>query len=118
MNKRLIYCLANSDFQKIHPLSLSLLAGSIDVDKERGRSGTSATIASTASSSYASGNRVKPLLESFVDPAAEGQIVEMAHFTAGGQNLLSYVTTKGRLCGLDLRSNETVWRLTNNPKFG
>jgi WD40 repeat protein len=92
----------------------------IDVDKERRRSGTSATIASTASSSSssASGNRVKPLLESFVDPAAEGQVVEMAHFTAGGQNLLSYVTTKGRLCGLDLRSNETVWRLTNNPKFG
>ena len=85
------------------------------MDKERQRSGTSATIASTTSSGS---NRVKPLLESFVDPATDGQVVEMAHFTAGGQNLLCYVTTKGRLCGLDLRSNETVWRLINNPKFG
>lgn len=93
------------------------LVCSIDVDKEKRRSGTNVTIASTTSSSSGN-NRVKPLLESFVDPTADGQVVEMAHFTAGGQNVLCYVTTKGRLCGLDLRSNETVWRLTNNPKFG
>ena len=86
------------------------------MDKERIRSGTAATITSITSAS--SGNRVKPLLESFVDPAVDGQMVEMTPFTAGGQSVLCYVTTKGRLCGLDLRSNETAWRLTNNPKFG
>ena len=53
-----------------------------------------------------------------MDPNENGLVVDMAHFTAGGQNVLCYVTTKGWLCGLDLRSNDTVWSLTNNPKFG
>lgn len=87
----------------------------VDIDKERKRAGTTATITSITSSSN---NRVKPLLENYVEPSVDGQVVDMAHFTAGGQNVLCYVTTKGKLCGLDLRSNETIWRLTNNPKFG
>lgn len=82
----------------------------VDIDKDKKRAGTSSTLTSN--------NRVKPLLESYVDPNDTGVVVDMAHFTAGGQNVLCYVTGKGRLCALDLRSNNTVWSLTNNPKFG
>lgn len=82
----------------------------VDIDKEKKRANTLSTLSSN--------NRVNPLLESYVDPNDTGVVVDMAHFTAGGQNVLSYVTTKGRLCGLDLRSNDTIWSLTNNPKFG
>ena len=85
----------------------------MDIDRDRKRSGTTTTITSITSTS-----RAWPLLESHVEPSTEGQVVDMAHFTAGGQNVLCYVTTKGRLCGLDLRSNETTWKLNNNPKFG
>lgn len=60
----------------------------------------------------------KLLLESTIDPYQHGTIVDMAHFTAGGQNVICYATTRGKLCGLDLRSNETVWELSNNAKFG
>ena len=105
-----------SDIKIISTISEIFCLNSVDVEREKKRSGTTATIVSTTLS--ASGNRVKPLLEGFVDPTVDGHVVEMAHFTAGGQNVLCYVTTRGRLCGLDLRSNETVWRLTNSPKFG
>ena len=88
----------------------------MDIDKEKKRSATSASTLSTISNT--SGGRVKPLQESYVDPSENGLVIDMAHFTAGGQNVLCYATTKGRLCGLDLRSNDTVWSLTNNPKFG
>ena len=88
----------------------------VDIDKEKKRSATSASTLSTISNT--SGGRVKPLQESYVDPSENGLVIDMAHFTAGGQNVLCYATTKGRLCGLDLRSNDTVWSLTNNPKFG
>ena len=58
------------------------------------------------------------LVESLVDPYERGAIVDMANFTAGGQNVICYCTTRGKLCGLDLRSNNTVWELSNNAKFG
>ena len=58
------------------------------------------------------------LFESLIDPYERGTIVDMANFTAGGQNVLCYCTTRGKLCGLDLRSNNTVWELSNNAKFG
>ena len=92
---------------------------SVDIDRERKRTATSSTITSiTTTISTGSSSRVKSLLESYVDPRENGVVVDMAHFTAGGQAVLCYATTKGRLCGLDLRSNDTVWSLTNNPKFG
>lgn len=58
------------------------------------------------------------LFESLIDPYEHGTIVDMANFTAGGQSVLCYCTTRGKLCGLDLRSNNTVWDLSNNAKFG
>ncbi len=67
----------------------------------------------------AAGNaRRQLLLESTVDAAQYGTIVDMAQFTAGGQNVICFATTRGKLCGLDLRSNEIAWELTNNAKFG
>ena len=42
----------------------------------------------------------------------------MASFTAGGQDVICFATTGGKLCGLDLRSNEMVWELTNEAKYG
>ena len=92
---------------------------SVDIDRERKRAATSSTISSiTTTTSSSSSSRIKSLLESYVDPRENGVVVDMAHLTAGGQAVLCYATTKGRLCGLDLRSNGTTWSLTNNPKFG
>ena len=91
---------------------------SVDIDRERKRAATSSTISSITTTASISSSRVKSLLESYVDPRENGVVVDMAHLTAGGQAVLCYATTKGRLCGLDLRSNDTVWSLTNNPKFG
>ena len=42
----------------------------------------------------------------------------MASFTAGGQDVICFATSRGKLCGLDLRSNEMVWELTNEAKYG
>lgn len=58
------------------------------------------------------------LFESLVDISECGTIVDMAHFSAGGQNTICYATTKGKLCGWDFRSNRTVWELTNSAKHG
>ena len=58
------------------------------------------------------------LMDLKVDPASYGTIVEMASFTAGGQDVICFATTRGKLCGLDLRSNQIVWKLTNEAKYG
>lgn len=63
-------------------------------------------------------NRRQLLLDSRVDPANYGTVVEMASFTAGGQDVICFATTRGKLCGLDLRSNRMVWELTNEAKYG
>ncbi len=47
-----------------------------------------------------------------------GHVVDMATFTAGGQNVVCLATSTGKLCGLDLRTNMLAWDLTNNSKFG
>ncbi len=65
-----------------------------------------------------SGARRQLLLESTVDTHKYGTIVDMAQFTAGGQNVICLATTRGKLCGLDLRCNDIAWELTNNAKFG
>lgn len=62
--------------------------------------------------------RKQLLLDSRVDPANYGTIVEMASFTAGGQDVICFATTRGKLCGLDLRLNQMVWELTNEAKYG
>ena len=38
--------------------------------------------------------------------------------TCAGQNVLAFVTTKGYLCGLDLRIPNLVWDLENDPRHG
>ena len=38
--------------------------------------------------------------------------------TCGGQSVLVFVTTKGHLCGLDLRIPNLVWDLENDPRHG
>lgn len=48
----------------------------------------------------------------------QGSVVEMSEMTSGGQNVLAFVTTKGHLCGLDLRARELAWNLENDPKYG
>ena len=62
--------------------------------------------------------RKQLLLDSRMDPARYGTVVEMASFTAGGQDVICFATTGGKLCGLDLRSNQMVWELTNEAKYG
>ena len=62
--------------------------------------------------------RKQLLLDTRVDPANYGTVVEMASFTAGGQDVVCFTTTRGKLCGLDLRSNQMVWELTNEAKYG
>ena len=82
----------------------------MDIDREKRKL--------TATSSTGSTTRAKPLLENYVDSQVNGTVMDMAQLTAGGQNVLCYVTTRGKLYGLDLRSNDTVWSLTNSAKFG
>ena len=38
--------------------------------------------------------------------------------TCRGQNVLAFVTTKGHLCGLDLRIPNLAWDLENDPRHG
>ena len=45
-------------------------------------------------------------------------MVEMSEMTCGGQNVLAFVTTKGHLCGLDLRIPNLAWDLENDPRHG
>ena len=48
----------------------------------------------------------------------QGSVVEMSEMTCGGQNVLAFVTTKGHLCGLDLRIPNLAWDLENDPRHG
>ena len=52
-----------------------------------------------------------------LDPKEQGSIVEINEISSGGQNVISFVTTKGKLCGLDLRMQELAWDLKNDPKY-
>ncbi len=53
-----------------------------------------------------------------LDLNKHGSVVDMSEVTSGGQNILAFVTSGGRLCGLDLRSKELAWDLENDPKYG
>ena len=35
-----------------------------------------------------------------------GSVVDMNEVTTGGQNILAFVTSRGHICGLDLRAKE------------
>lgn len=58
------------------------------------------------------------ILETSVDSAENGDVVDMATFSAGGDEVICYATSMGKLCGLDLRANRPAWELTNSAKFG
>ena len=45
-------------------------------------------------------------------------MVEMATFSTGGEELVCYATSMGKLAGLDLRSGKPAWELSNSSKFG
>ena len=47
-----------------------------------------------------------------------GSVVDMSEVTTGGQNILAFVTSRGHVCGLDLRAKELAWDLENDPKYG
>ncbi|XP_069112623.1 phosphoinositide 3-kinase regulatory subunit 4-like isoform X1 [Argopecten irradians] len=47
-----------------------------------------------------------------------GQVVDITHFDTGAQSVLAYATVNGYLIGRDLRCNEEVWKLKNDPKTG
>lgn len=53
-----------------------------------------------------------------VDSVKYGRVVDISTFSTGGQELICYATSMGKLCGLDLRSSTAAWELTNNAKFG
>jgi hypothetical protein len=63
-------------------------------------------------------NRRQLVLETTVDPAENGEVVDMATFSAGGDEVLCYATSMGKLCCLDLRSSRPAWELSNPAKFG
>ena len=64
-------------------------------------------------------HRTQTLRNQFsLDPVTHGTVVDLAQFASGGQNILCLATTRGKLCGLDLRTNKEAWDLTNNGRFG
>ncbi|XP_019859703.1 PREDICTED: phosphoinositide 3-kinase regulatory subunit 4-like [Amphimedon queenslandica] len=62
--------------------------------------------------------KAKDVLRWELDPSLHGSVVEMTEMTCGGQNVLAFVTTKGHLCGLDLRTPNLAWDLENDPRHG
>ena len=63
-------------------------------------------------------NKRQLVLNEMVDTSEYGRVVDMSTFTTGGQELICYATSMGKLCGLDLRSCSAAWELTNDAKFG
>ncbi len=64
------------------------------------------------------GNKRQLVLETSVDPAEHGMVVDMSTFSTGGEEVLCYATSMGKLAGLDLRSGKPAWELSNSAKFG
>ena len=62
--------------------------------------------------------KAKDVFKWELDPYLHGSIVEMSEMTCGGQNVLAFITTKGHLCGLDLRTPNLAWDLENDPRHG
>ncbi|XP_012944552.1 phosphoinositide 3-kinase regulatory subunit 4 [Aplysia californica] len=53
-----------------------------------------------------------------VDHDTYGQIMDMAHFDAGAQSVLTYATVSGHMFGWDLRAPGPAWTLRNDPRDG
>ena len=62
--------------------------------------------------------KLKNVFNYQLDLNKQGSVVDMSEVTSGGQNILAFVTSRGRLCGLDLRSRQLAWDLENDPKYG
>ena len=62
--------------------------------------------------------KLKSYLQYNLDYSQYGSVVDITEITTGGQNVLVFVTTKGKLCGLDLRTKDLAWELNNDPKYG
>ena len=39
-------------------------------------------------------------------------------YLLGSQSVLTYATSHGLICGLDLRSSKLAWKLENDPSHG
>lgn len=63
-------------------------------------------------------NKRQLVMETSVDPVEHGTVVEMATFSTGGEELVCYATSMGKLAALDLRSGKLAWELSNSSKFG
>ncbi|RHZ45574.1 hypothetical protein Glove_669g16 [Diversispora epigaea] len=44
--------------------------------------------------------------------------VAMEHYDTGTESILLYATSKGNICGLDLRSMQVIWKFTNPRSHG
>ena len=64
------------------------------------------------------GSKRQLVLETRVDPTEQGTVVDMSTFSTGGEEVLCYSTSMGKLAGLDLRSGKLAWELSNSAKFG
>ena len=58
------------------------------------------------------------VFETTLDPSENGTVVDMSTFSIGGDEVICYSTTMGKLSGLDLRSSKPAWQLTNCAKYG
>ena len=63
-------------------------------------------------------NKRQLLLDTTIDPTENGTIIDMATFVNGGEEVICFATTMGKLYGLDIRSNKPAWDLKNSAKFG
>ena len=73
---------------------------------------------SQSSKNSKSNPKLKNVFNWQLDLNKHGSVVDMSEITTGGQNVLTFVTSRGRLCGLDLRTRELAWDLENDPKYG
>ncbi|KNC86445.1 hypothetical protein SARC_01401 [Sphaeroforma arctica JP610] len=53
-----------------------------------------------------------------IDEFDEGAVTEVAHVYANGCSLLVYITVRGCVYAVDLRTNQTVWKIRLDPSVG
>ncbi|XP_041377701.1 phosphoinositide 3-kinase regulatory subunit 4-like [Gigantopelta aegis] len=63
-------------------------------------------------------DRLSPVEIMDVDKQKYGHVVDITHFDAGSQSVLTYATVNGYLMGWDLRSNSMAWQLKNDARTG
>ncbi|XP_055329970.1 phosphoinositide 3-kinase regulatory subunit 4-like isoform X2 [Paramacrobiotus metropolitanus] len=57
-------------------------------------------------------------LEKFIDPKRDGIVVEMGYCDPGSQNIITFCTSMGAVCGWDLRTPNFVWKLDSDLRHG